>query len=173
MVRQQMTAALQELFKCIGFLGTLIAISGCVTVSVGEKKGKPAEDLQVSAPPSPFQEIKATDVDQAWQNPKNGNSIAYSSDCYGADPSLISIQQTVLQGLSDSSVDSEQKTTFNSREAIDTQAAGTVDGVKVKIRFLVFKKNNCNFTLNYFAVAKHFETDLPVFQTFLNKFRAP
>ena len=146
---------------------------GCVTVSVSEKKGRPAENLEVVPPSAPFEELKTPDADRAWQNARNGTSISYASECGGADPSLKSIQQTILQGLTDINIEAEEKTNFNSREALDTTASGNVDGVAVRIRFLTFKKNNCNFTLNYFAVAKHFDSGLPAFQQFVTKFRAP
>ncbi|MBX9766936.1 MAG: hypothetical protein K2X47_06670 [Bdellovibrionales bacterium] len=164
-----MTAA----FRIITALVLVTNASGCVTVSVGEKKGKKAEQLEVSVPPPPFKELDTSDADRAWQNTSTGSSIAYTSECFGSDPSLVSIQQTVLQGLSDVFVESETKLSYNSREALETQATGTVDGVKVKIRFLAFKKNNCNFTLNYFAMQKFFEKDLSAYQQFKEKFRAP
>lgn len=164
---------MKSAFSTALFWTVLILNFGCVTVSVGEKKGKPAENLQVDAPSAPFEELKTPDADRAWQNPRTGTSISYASDCGGMDPSLKAIQQTVLQGLTDVTVDAESKITFNSREALDTTASGNVDGVPVKIRFVTFKKNNCNFTLNYFAVARHFDSSLPTFQQFVSKFRAP
>ena len=163
-----------RLVQRIAFIWIALGLNfGCVTVSVGEKKGQPAQNIQVVPPTSPFEEMKTPDADRAWQNARTGTSISYTSDCGGADPSLKSIQQTVLQGLTEVTIESEDKTTFNSREALDTVASGSVDGVPVKIRFITFKKNNCNFTLNYFAVARHFASGLPAFQQFISKFRAP
>ncbi|MNT62031.1 hypothetical protein D3C72_1997190 [compost metagenome] len=68
---------------------------------------------------------------------------------------------------------SSEVTQFNGREAQRTIATGDIDGVPVKLSLMIFKKNNCNYTLSYGGVAKEFVREDRYFDEFLKSFKAP
>lgn len=78
-----------------------------------------------------------------------------------------------LNAISDMEILTTEELMFNGRSARQSIAQGTLDGVPVKMSLLVFKKNNCNFTLSYGGVAKHFSNELKHFDDFKSQFRAP
>jgi hypothetical protein len=63
--------------------------------------------------------------------------------------------------------------TFNGREALSNEVEGLVDGVRTRIHAVVFKKNNCLYTLSYIGVAPAYPKDHPHFDEFLRSFKAP
>lgn len=127
----------------------------------------------MSAPPAPFQSLSTAEADQAWINSKNGHIISYLSDCDGKiDPSLEQLQSEGLNVLQKMKVTEEKRFSYNGREAISAIAQGEVDGVPVKMKLVTLKKNDCNYSLAYTAVAKTFESDLGHFERFVQDFKA-
>jgi hypothetical protein len=125
-------------------------------------------------PESPFAKDQRTDIDAAWKNPKNGNLISYLSDCQdSADPSLDSIVQGALSGLSELHVDSTQSPRVQSREARRVTATGKVDGVLTRTDLLAFKRNNCIYILSYVGVVATFDENRASFDKFISGFQAP
>jgi hypothetical protein len=148
--------------------------SACVSVSVGGKKAHKASDVNYKSPSSPFSSIKSEGADQAWLNKNNGNTISYQSSCDDpADPPLDAIQSEILSVFGDVKVEKSDTISFNGREALSTVAQGVVDGVPTKTELLLFKKNDCTYTLSYVGVAKHFAEDQARFAQFVQSFGAP
>lgn len=154
----------------------VIAIAACVSVRlVGNGEGsKRAEGVQIHEPESPFKKESREDIDGAWKNPKNGNMISYLSDCQDStDPTLDSIVQGALTGLTDLRMDAKESPTIQGREARRVTASGKVDGVASKIDLLVFKRNRCIYILSYVGVAKAFSENHAQFDNFISGFHAP
>lgn len=158
----------------IFLLGPTFALASCVTVNLGGGKITTADGVSYSKPTSPFQEIKLKDADHAWQNRDNGNTISYLSTCNDpADPTLESARGEYLGGLTNLKIVDEKETEFNGRGALTTTAEGNVDGVRTRLQLVIFKKNNCLYTLSYVAVAKQFNQGAEQFQNFTESFKAP
>ncbi|BEV69742.1 hypothetical protein AB1A81_15635 [Bdellovibrio bacteriovorus] len=145
---------------------------GCVSVNLPGRKSVPAKGVEFSSPGSPFKSIDAGNSDKAWLSSSTGNTISFVSDCGGADPSLQQMETESLAALSNLDVKSDTLM-FNGREARQSVATGTVDGIPVQLSLLVFKKNNCNYTLSYGGVQKQFAAELKHFEDFKAQFKAP
>lgn len=160
-------------------LSTALALSvafGCVSVNIPRPSQEKAKVELGFSPPSPFRK-KAVDglsADSVWMNADNGNSISYLTQCGDdADPTLESLRHEVLVGLSDVTVVSQDKFSFNAREALRSQVRGLVDGVETQMDVVVFKKNRCIYTLALTGVGTRMAQDRSTFQRFLDGFKAP
>lgn len=155
-------------------LAPAFALSSCVTVNLGGGKTTTAQGVSYNQPQKPFEEIKLQDADHAWQNKTSGNTISYLSTCNDpADPGLKAARGDFLASLNGLKIISESESEFNGREALATVAEGSVDGVKTRLDLLLFKKNNCLYTLSYVALAKSYEADREAYNDFAQSFKAP
>lgn len=160
--------------KTLIFLFAYLTCSSCVSVRLATPLSHRASGIIYAEPSRPFKKDSKVEVDAAWKNNDNGNLISYLSDCKDiTDPSLDSILQGSLSGLTDLKVEATQSPTVQGREARRMTATGRVDGVPTKIDLLAFKRNECIFILGYVGVPKAFDQDLPQFERFIQGFRAP
>lgn len=151
-----------------------LSFTACVSVSLPKASGKKATNLEFSAPAAPFQAIKTESADAAWLSAKTGNTISYLSDCESPiDPSVKQIESESLSALTNLKIESSDEIPYNGRQAAVSVASGAVDGVPVKMKLLVFKKNNCNYTLTYAGVEKNFSAEVKEFNRFIQSFKAP
>ena len=148
-------------------------MSACVSVNIGPKAGLKSSEVKFSAPPAPFDAIGNVPADGAWQNKKNGNTISFYSVCNDpADPPIDVVMRDLFAELEGLKTVHTENRTFDSREALDTEVEGRLDGVPTRIHAVVYKKNSCTYTLSYIGVPKSFEEDRPRFANFLGNFRA-
>ena len=151
-----------------------VILFGCVSVNLDSGVTKKAEKIELTEPTLNFVKIKNKTVDQAWQNVKNGNTIAYLSECNSkSDPTLKTLQDENLSALTNIEIIDSKELTFNDREALLTTANGLVDGVGIRIRLLIFKKNGCNYTVSFVGRKKFFLADEMSFSKFIEGFKAP
>ena len=153
-----------------------LCVSGCVSVDtiLAPAPPKKAEGLNYSEPAFDFKTIKNNTVDHAWQDSKNGNTIAFLSECNAkTDPSLKEMENENLAAMTNVEITENRDTTFNEREALFSTVNGQVDGVEVRMRLVLFKKDNCNYTLSYVGRKKHFAKDEKIFNDFVEGFKAP
>lgn len=159
--------------RCILILGFGL-ISSCVNVSLPSGSGKKAERVRFEPPSAPFRVLNTPEADRAWVSDKTGNTISFLSDCEGRlDPSLKQLQSESLNVLTKLKIDDEKTFLYNGREALQATATGEVDGVAIRMKLLVLKKNDCNYTLTYTAVPKTFAEEIRAFDGFTKEFRAP
>jgi hypothetical protein len=156
------------------FIFLSLTLGACVSVNIPTSSGTPAKDIKYDEPSSPFSSIKVKSGDKAWISSKTGNTISFLSDCNASnDPSLQQLENDTLVVLDKLKILSTKQLDFNGREASATLAQGEVDGVPVKTQLLVFKKNNCNFTLSYGGVLSKFDSEKNYFDKFTESFKAP
>ncbi len=149
-------------------------LASCVTVNLGGGKTTTAQGVSYNQPQKPFEEIKLKDADHAWQNKDNGSTISYLSTCNDpADPGLLAARGDFLASLNSLKIVSENDSEFNGREALTTVAEGKVDGVNTRVELLLFKKNNCLYTLSFVALAKTFNDNHANYGEFVQSFKAP
>lgn len=149
-------------------------LSGCISLNLGQSKAERSAGVTFNEPVSPFQKLQGGSADGAWQNRQNGNSISYHSSCEDpADPSLDLVIRDLFADFKDMKVLKRETTQFNGREAEVAEVEGLVDGVKTRVHAVVFKKNNCLYTLSYIGVTPSFDADHGRFEDFLGSFRAP
>lgn len=146
----------------------------CVSINLPSSSAERANKVQFQDPAEPFIQNKTKSADKAWKNIKNGNSISYFSVCNeNSDPALESVLNEFLSSLDTHSITKKENVTFNDREALRAEAEGLLDGVKTRLQFLIFKKNNCTYSISFVGVNKNFDEDKGRFENFLNSFRAP
>jgi hypothetical protein len=164
---------MMNIFRICSFV-VILAASACVSVQLGPKGPVNAKNVRFTPPKTPFEKFEIQDVDQAWKNRDNGNSISYRTSCDDPVESTIqTIQQSIASGFDSYTVESSQNTQFNGREALQSVLQGKLDGVSTKLELLIFKKNNCTYTLTYVALPKNFSKDQGTFHEFLKGFTAP
>lgn len=156
-------------------LGSILwPLGGCVSVNLGAGKTARSEDVEFVAPTTPFEQLSNSRADGAWQNPENGNSISFFSSCDdAADPSLESVIRDLFIDLKEMKTLRSEASIFNGREAQIAEVEGLIDGVKTRIHAVVFKKNNCLYTLSYIGVSTAFDHDHGRFDDFTRSFKAP
>lgn len=149
------------------------SLSGCITIGVS-KDPVPAKNIEFQNPVSPFSEKKTKTGDKVWISKKTGNTISYLSDCSAAsDLSVDNLESEALSGLEKMEVISTKELDYNQRLAKETLASGIVDGIKVKIWVVTFKKNSCNYNLIYAGKLHSFSSEESAFNKFKENFKAP
>ncbi|MEQ1875741.1 MAG: hypothetical protein ABL958_03785 [Bdellovibrionia bacterium] len=119
-------------------------LAACVSVQLGPNAPDSASDVSFTAPTEPFEKFAVQDVDRAWKNKTNGNSISYRTACNDpAEAEIKTIEQGIVEGLDASKVELSETTQYNSREALHSIVQGKLDGIATKIELMIFKKNNC------------------------------
>jgi hypothetical protein len=163
-------------FVLITFLAllALCATPACVSVNIGAKAGSKSKGVTYNPPAAPFENLNDTPADSAWQNKKNGNSISFYSTCNDpSDPPLESVSKDLFVDMSDMKVIRQDLSQYNGREALNMEVEGKIDGVDTRVRSVVFKKNDCIYTLSFIGLPKSFEQDRVRFENFIGSFQAP
>ena len=164
-------ASTVSIFSICLFAGLL---SSCVSINLGAGKGQRAKNVHFKEPSAPFLVLNDSKADRAWQNRKNGNSISYLSTCNDpADPTLDAATQDLFGDLENLHTIKSDHITFNGREGLKTEVEGQIDGVATQVEAIVFKKNNCLYTLSYVGLKKSFDADRANYEAFCSSFQAP
>lgn len=150
-----------------------LLLSGCVSVNIGPKQAGRSQGLRVENPADPFVAMKDSTADQAWQSTRTGNMIAYLSECPEPAMGLDILTSESLAVLKNNKVIDQKNKFFNGREALETRAEGSLDGIAMKMSTLVFKRNGCSFLITYAARKDHYADEEQIFVRFLEGFQAP
>lgn len=165
------------MIRTVGSLTILLAsavLAGCVSVQLPSMEGKRAQEVQYNAPSTPFSALEASAADKAWLSEKTGNTISFLSDCAAkVDPELDQILDDTAQILESPKISDRSSLEFNGRAARSALVEGKMDGVPVRLKLLVLKKNDCNYTLSYTAKPSTFDAEVAAFDRFVADFRAP
>jgi hypothetical protein len=86
---------------------------------------------------------------------------------------LKGLESEALSALNNMQVISHESWTYNDREALRSMSEGQVDGVSVKMSLVIFKKNNCSFTLSYVGRSSLFPANQTEFSAFVERFQVP
>ncbi len=152
---------------------TFVGLVGCVSVNVGPQKPEIAKHVGISEPKAPFKKTKIEGFDRSWKSDSTGNSLGYISECNASDASLNQLELDALSVLQTSRVQKTQELEFNGRGARESWVEGTVDGVKISMVILVFKKNGCQYTLSMVGPQSKFAQEVSAFQEFKAGFVVP
>lgn len=151
----------------------LVFISGCVSVKLSQEQLAKAKHINYTPPSKPFKTFETHSADKAWKNKQTGSSISYLSSCNEpGEPDLNTIKNNTLSGISDLKILNEKHITFNKREALHVQSTGFLDGIKIHLNLIIFKKNRCNYTLTFISLEQFYETDIKYFNAFVENFEA-
>jgi hypothetical protein len=158
----------------ISFFTISLMQSGCVSLNIGNDKFSKPKGIVYSAPSSPFSIGKTESGDNLWISKATGNSISFFAECStGLDKKLESIESDSLSILSHTEIISRFKENYNDREALITEAKGTVDGILIGIHTISFNKNGCSYSLTYLGILSKLASEKTQFLKFISQFRAP
>ena len=152
----------------------LITHVSCVSVKLGNEDVTKSGSVHYNKPAAPFENITLKNADHAWQNKQTGSTLSYLSICNDtSDPTLESLRNSTLRGIEVTKIDKEDTIPFNSREALKSDVLGQLDGVKVIVKLLIFKKNFCSYTISMVSIQGKSLTDSQEFERFIQGFTAP
>lgn len=148
--------------------------TSCVSVELGKNDVHPADDLDFESPSFPFERVKIEKTDQAWISKRTGNTLSFLSECGKAtDLTLDQISEESYSVLDSNVLVHREEFMYQKRKALQVDVLGKLDGIPIKARILAFKKNGCNFSLNYVALEKSYSSELEVFSQFVADFSVP
>lgn len=151
-----------------------LLLNSCVTVNVGEEPAKKATDIKYEAPSAPFSNHQSINADKSWLSSKTGNIIAFTSECpKNSDPSLDVLLKESIESLDHVEIIENNRLSFNGREAIQSFAKGSIDGVPLAMKSLIFKKNGCNYKLIYSGLLAKISAEQNQFEAFCKGFVVP
>ena len=154
-------------------ISLFFAGAGCVSVNLAGDKLQKSNDVKFVPPGGAFKAI-STEADAAWKNQETGATIAFQSACGdSADLPLDSLSQELMGAYEEREELSRKTVTFDSREAMDLDVKGKLDGVLTRARTIIYKKNRCSYTITFVSVPQSTHQDTPIFEKFLTSFRAP
>ena len=154
-------------------ISLLIFFIGCVSVKLSQEQLAKSKHINYTPPSKPFKTFQTPSADRAWKNKKTGSSISYLSSCNEpGEPDLNAIKNNTLSGINDLKILSEKNITFNKREALHVQSTGFLDGIKIHLNLIIFKKNRCNYTLTFISLDSFYEADIKHFNAFVENFEA-
>jgi len=152
----------------------LSMMTSCVSVKIPVTAApEKATNVSAKAPAAPFKSSSAANSDAMWVSGKTASTITYFTSCSPQEPALKTIRSTAFSSLEGVDVSKEENFQINEREGLRSNISGSLEGVPVKIQFVVFKKHSCSYHLSYVALKENFEKELDVFTTFVRNFRVP
>ncbi len=151
----------------------ITSIVGCVSVKIPTTTIEKAKNVSFKAPAAPFKSARSLGADEMWTSATTASTISFFTSCSNSEPALKTIRATAFSSLEGMEVTKEEFVNINARQGLKSIIEGRLEGVPVKIQFLVFKKNSCSYHLSYVALKENFEKELSFFNTFINNFRVP
>jgi len=147
---------------------------GCISVDLKPKNvSQKAESIKLEGPQKPFEEIKSSTGDRVWLSGSTGNTISYLTECNSN--SDVKLEELLKEATAFIEQKVEIQTTYkpyNQRAAIYSLLSGQVDGVPIQVQLIIFKKNQCTYTLSYGGAYDRFKSEIEYFNTFVDKFKA-
>lgn len=126
----------------------LLVLSSCSVFIKGSDAPKTAKGFQYSIsfsePGWVFKKDNRSDY--VWENQKDGRILLSNSFCdeFQEQP-LERLAEKTFRTIDNFKSSVSKYTTFQDREAYQIEGKGTVDGVKVSLRLLNTRRNNCYF----------------------------
>lgn len=160
-----------KIFSVLIFISAII--NGCVSVQIPPTIIEKAKNISHKAPASPFKYSKSKSSDQMWVSNKTASTISYFTSCSPSEPTLKAIRTNAFASLESVEVSKEENVQINEREGLKSNIEGKLEGVPVKVQFIVFKKNSCSYHLSYVALKENFDKEVDAFTNFIKTFKAP
>ncbi len=158
--------------KLIFFL--FFFLNGCISVDLKPKStSQKAEAISFEAPKQPFEEIKSNTGDRVWISGFTGNTISYLTECNSN--SDVKLEELLKDATTFIEEKVEIQTTYkpyNQRASIQSILSGSLDGVPIQVHLIIFKKNQCTYTLTYGGTFDKFKIETEYFNKFVENFKA-
>jgi hypothetical protein len=126
----------------------LLLLTSCSFVSLKSKAPPSAKDsrYQVKFSSSEWSEVEDKRSDYVFENKEDGRILLSNSFCEEfQEQSLEDLAAKTFRTLDGYKEGAGSYTTFHTREAFRREGTGVVDGVKVYLKILNTRRNNCYF----------------------------
>ncbi len=111
-------------------------------------------------------------VNLGFYNIENNAIIYVNSKCKkSSDAPLYVLRTHLLIGFKGKKFQESKKIIYQKREALDSTLIASLDGVKRKIRYLVFKKDGCLYDLVLISPIKYFKENNVDFSKIIKNFK--
>lgn len=152
-------------------LFSLTLLSACVSLKLSPQTQR-SNKVDYKSPEHPFAPTQSESADVAWIDQQTGNIISYQSICNESlDPDLDTILKKSTLGLTNKRILKRTSIDYNARKANRISVSGQVDGVDVRLEFVLFKKNACSYTLSFVGLPEHFNKAIDAFNQFVEGFK--
>lgn len=153
---------------------TVLMISSCVSVKLGDTSIKKSSRYSFESPNSNFRTIKDKTVDSAWMHRQSGSTLSIRSKCQkGLDIDLTQWLLELSEGLNaPGSKISVTRLKYNARDAAQAIFDSQIEGYDNKLAITTFVKNSCHYIIALTSLAANFDEDLPEYKKFLQGFKA-
>ena len=170
-----MSILFRDIYRCFGVLWLcvflLMVCPACISFKISPDTQK-SQSVSYKEPSSPFVETQSANADKTWIDFETGSIISYQSICNESiDPDLETILQKSTSELLDRKTLKRTRMQYNSRRAERVFISGQLDGVKVNLEFVIFKKNSCSYTLSFIGLPEHFDKNKGAFNNFIDGFK--
>jgi len=153
---------------------TFVLTTGCVSVKLPSTPAPTkSKNVNYSRPSSPFSASNPKGADALWVSKNTASTISFFSSCSENEPPLESARASAFASIEGADVTKEKPYSINDRQGLMSDIQGNLEGVPVKIRFLVFKKGECSYHLTYVALQENFEKEIEHYNKFIKSFKAP
>lgn len=125
----------------------LFVLAGC-SLSMGPERSKSAkgDEYKISFQSPEWTQKKEDRSDYVWINQNDGRIMLSNSFCGEfQEAPLEQLALKTFNSIDNLKIKKKKFTTFNDREAFQTEGEGEVDGVKVSLILLNTRRNNCYF----------------------------
>ncbi len=125
----------------------LFLISGCsLFFSPKAPESAKGSDYKIKFASSEWTQKNDERSDYVFENKKDGRVLLSNSFCKEfQDEALDELAKKTFRGMGKFTQQSGDYTTFHNREAYRLEGQGSVDGVKVGLKILNTRRNNCYF----------------------------
>ena len=156
------------------FFAILFAAAHLVSCSSTLRDDEKAKGFELGTLPKSRWQSAATGKEgfHFFQNPSSGSMIGVDSVCKRyQESSLETLSKSLTRPIDNTVVTEQKKIELDGREALETRAMGTVDGVDVEALFMIFRKNNCLFDFSLISRNRVKTEDENDFRKFVESFR--
>ncbi len=154
-------------------------LSSCVSFNVDSLKDQTARGVIFQAPPKPYRKIVKKGMDFAWENSENGHTISFFSNCSSSTQftSIEQFQKELLEELKTFRILSQNEIRHQNQKARRLHLEQkSFEKKKMNIKLLLFKKEDCFYTLSFLTSSSSQKDTLDhqqEFENFIEEFRAP
>ncbi len=122
----------------------LLLLSGCGLFTGGGDTDYKSQDYRVKFSQGSWSAIDPEQSDFAFSDEKSKAILLANSSCRkDLSKNLDRLSETLLGTLNGTKVKKKEKSLFHNREAVDTQASGTLDGIPVNLLIKSTLRNHC------------------------------
>lgn len=173
-----MKSPIRHLLSILSLSGLVVLVSGCA-MFFPDRSAPKSESYTYQEPNSPWNRIaagseaeQAARADVAFENHSNGAIISLNSICRKYQKySLDQLTNDLLLKITNKRKISDDFIQIDGTKAKNSVYLAQIDGVDLKIRTVVLKKNNCMYDFMYVVVPDKDTESQKSFEQFLASFR--